>query len=77
MTSLPIYATTGQKIWHYTFRVIVGLILFFLIAPIIIIIPLSFNAESFFTFTPEMLALDPAGYSLRHYLTGSDRCRIH
>ena len=44
MTSLPIYATTGQKIWHYTFRVIVGLILFFLIAPIIIIIPLSFNA---------------------------------
>ena len=67
MTSLPIYATTGQKIWHYTFRVIVGLILFFLIAPIIIIIPLSFNAESFFTFTPEMLALDPAGYSLRHY----------
>lgn len=67
MTSLPIYATTGQKIWHYTFRVIVGLILFFLIAPIIIIIPLSFNAQSFFTFTPEMLALDPAGYSLRHY----------
>ncbi|RBW43856.1 ABC transporter permease [Loktanella sp. D2R18] len=65
--SLPIYATTGQKIWYYTFRVIVGLILFFLIAPIIIIIPLSFNAQDFFTFTPEMLALDPEGYSLKHY----------
>jgi len=65
--SLPIYATTGQKIWYYSFRVIVGLILFFLIAPIIIIIPLSFNAENFFTFTPKMLALDPEGYSLKHY----------
>ena len=65
--SLPIYATTGQKIWYYSFRVIVGLILFFLIAPIITIIPLSFNAENFFTFTPKMLALDPEGYSLKHY----------
>jgi putative spermidine/putrescine transport system permease protein len=37
------------------------------VAPIIIIIPLSFNAQDFFTFTPEMLSLDPAGYSLKHY----------
>jgi putative spermidine/putrescine transport system permease protein len=65
--ALPIYASTGQRIWYYTFRVIVGLILFYLIAPIIIIIPLSFNAQDFFTFTPEMLRLDPAGYSLQHY----------
>jgi putative spermidine/putrescine transport system permease protein len=35
--------------------------------PILVIIPLSFNATNFFTFTPEMLSLDPAGYSLRHY----------
>lgn len=67
MSALPVYATTGQRIWFYTFRVIVGLILFFLIAPIITIIPLSFNAENFFTFTPKMLALDPEGYSLKHY----------
>ncbi|MEL6838075.1 MAG: ABC transporter permease [Pseudomonadota bacterium] len=67
MSALPPYATTGQRIWHYSFRVIVGLILFFLVAPIIIIIPLSFNAQDFFTFTPEMLALDPEGYSLKHY----------
>jgi putative spermidine/putrescine transport system permease protein len=65
--ALPVYASTGQKIWHYTFRVIVGLILFYLVAPIIIIIPLSFNAQDFFTFTPEMLRLDPAGFSLKHY----------
>jgi putative spermidine/putrescine transport system permease protein len=64
---LPPYATTGQRVWFYGFRVICGLIFFFLIAPIIIIIPLSFNAENFFTFTPGMLAFDPDAYSLRHY----------
>lgn len=67
MSALPPYATSGQRVWYYSFRVIVGLILFFLVAPIIIIIPLSFNAQDFFTFTPEMLALDPEGYSLKHY----------
>lgn len=65
--AVPIYATTGQRIWYYAFRVICGFIFFFLIAPIMIIVPLSFNAEDFFTFTPAMLALDPEGYSLKHY----------
>ena len=64
---VPPYATSGQVLWHNGFRFICGLIFFFLIAPIIIIIPLSFNAQDFFTFTPEMLALDPAGFSLKHY----------
>jgi len=64
---LPPYATTGQRIWFYGFRVLCGLIFFFLIAPILTIIPLSFNAEDFFTFTPGMLALDPEAYSLKHY----------
>jgi putative spermidine/putrescine transport system permease protein len=68
MSALPTYATTGQRIWHYTFRyVICGFILFFLIAPILTIIPLSFNAQNFFTFTPEMLSFSPEGYSLKHY----------
>ncbi len=66
--ALPIYATTGQRIWYYAFRVICGVIFFFLIAPILVIIPLSFNAQDFFTFTPEMLRLDPAGYSTKHYV---------
>jgi putative spermidine/putrescine transport system permease protein len=64
---LPPYATTGQRVWFYGFRVICGLIFFFLMAPILVIIPLSFNAENFFTFTPGMLAFDPEAYSLRHY----------
>ena len=64
---LPPYATLGQKIWHYTFLTICGLIFFFLIAPILTIIPLSFNAENFFTFTPGMLAFEADAYSLKHY----------
>ena len=69
------YLTPGQVLWHYTFRVICGAILVFLITPIIVVMPLSFNAEDFFTFTPEMLRFDPAGYSLKHYedfFTNSD-----
>ena len=61
------YLTSGQVLWHYTFRVIVGAILLFLITPIIVVMPLSFNAQDFFTFTPEMLRLDPEGFSLKHY----------
>jgi putative spermidine/putrescine transport system permease protein len=65
--ALPAYATPLDKAWHYGFRTICGLIFFFLIAPIVVIIPLSFNAVPFFTFTPEMLSFDPEGYSLRWY----------
>ncbi|GAA6180600.1 hypothetical protein NBRC116594_20380 [Shimia sp. NS0008-38b] len=61
------YLTPGQVLWHYTFRVICGAIFTFLITPILVVMPLSFNAQDFFTFTPEMLRLDPAGYSLKHY----------
>ncbi|MDE0097582.1 MAG: ABC transporter permease [Gammaproteobacteria bacterium] len=65
--ALPLHATTGEKIWYYAFRTICGLIFFFLIAPIIVVIPLSFNAVPFFTFTEAMLTFDPAGYSLKWY----------
>ena len=74
-TEIPPYATPRQVLWHYAFRIIAGLILVFLITPILVVMPLSFNAEDFFTFTPEMLAFDPEGYSLKHYrdfFTNSD-----
>ena len=64
---LPPYLTAREVLWHYTFRVLCGAVLVFLITPILVVMPLSFNAENFFTFTPEMLRLDPDGYSLRHY----------
>ena len=61
------YLTPSQVLWHYSFRVICGAIFVFLISPIIVVMPLSFNAQDFFTFTEKMLALDPDGYSLKHY----------
>ncbi len=64
--ALPLYASTGQRVWYYTFRVICGLLFFFLIFPIMVIIPLSFNAQDFFTFTPEMLSFSADGFSLKH-----------
>ncbi len=65
--ALPLHATTGERIWHYTFMTICVLIFCFLIIPIIIILPLSFNAQPYFSFTPEMLSLNPDGFSTRWY----------
>ena len=61
------YTTLIEKVWHYLFYIICGFIFFFLIFPLIVIIPLSFNSVPFFTFTKEMLELNPDGYSLRWY----------
>lgn len=67
--ALPIYASPLERIWHYTYLVMCCLIFVFLIAPILVVIPLSFNAEPYFSFTDKMLAFDPEGYSLRWYDT--------
>jgi putative spermidine/putrescine transport system permease protein len=67
MSALPPYASPLQRTWFYTFRIICGLIFFFLIFPILVILPLSFNAQDFFTFTKEMLSLSPEGFSFKHY----------
>lgn len=66
--SLPAYAGKLETFWYYAFRVICGCIFFFLVAPLVVIIPLSFNAVPFFNFTEKMLALDPAGYSTKWYM---------
>jgi len=66
--ALPAHVEPLERIWFYTFRVICGLIFVFLIGPILVIIPLSFNAVPYFTFTPEMLSFDPAGYSTKWYM---------
>lgn len=42
-------------------------VLFFLLAPMFVVIPLSFNAEPYFSFTSKMLSLNPEGFSLRWY----------
>ncbi|MEE9537189.1 MAG: ABC transporter permease [Desulfobacterales bacterium] len=65
--AFPSYAGPLEKTWYYVFRIICGLVLFFLMAPIVVLIPLSFNAEPYFTFTPGMLSLDAGAFSLRWY----------
>ncbi len=64
----PPYATSGEVLWFYSFRFICGLIFLFLIAPILIVFPLSFNKEPYFSFTEGMLAFNPEAFSLRWYL---------
>lgn len=64
---LPPYTSLPERVWYYAFRVLCGLILLFLILPIIVIIPLSFNSDSF-------LMYPMSGFSLRWYdeFFGSD-----
>jgi putative spermidine/putrescine transport system permease protein len=65
--ALPPYASTGERVWYYTFRFICGLIFLFLILPILIVVPLSFNTEPYFSFTEGMLSFDGDAYSTRWY----------
>jgi len=67
MTPLPPYATQGEKIWQYAYLALCTIIFLFLILPILIIIPLSFNVEPYFSFTEGMMRLDPEAYSFRWY----------
>ena len=58
--ALPAYAGPWDRIWYYLFRLICVAVFFFLIAPIIVIMPLSFNAEPYFTYPMP-------GFSIRWY----------
>ena len=60
--ALPAYTTTGQRIGYYSFLTYCGFVFFFLIAPIFIILPLSFSASPFFEFTREFMRFEPVAY---------------
>ncbi len=68
--ALPAYASPSERLWYVALRFIVAAVLLFLVVPILIIVPLSFSSESFFTFPLP-------GVSLRWYedFFGSDRWR--
>ena len=65
--AFPPYVGIGGKIAQYSFISFCGFVFIFLIAPILVIIPLSFNAEPYFTFTEGMISLEPEAYSTRWY----------
>ncbi|MBB3774010.1 putative spermidine/putrescine transport system permease protein [Angulomicrobium tetraedrale] len=56
-----------NRLARFGFYLLCGLIAAFLVLPLLVIVPLSFNPEPYFSFTPAMLQLDPAGLSLRWY----------
>ncbi len=65
--SLPNYTPLHYRLWHYAYLTICGLVFFFLVAPLFVILPLSFNAEQYIHFSKGMIALDPDAFSLRWY----------
>ena len=69
MAAFPEYFTIWNKLGVYALRGTAGAVLFFLILPILVIVPLSFNSQPYFTFTAEMLAFEADAYSLRWYKT--------
>ena len=65
--ALPSYTTAGQRVGYYSFLTYCGLVFFFLIAPIFIILPLSFSSSPFFEFTRGFMHFEPEAWSLRWY----------
>ncbi|EEX32964.1 MULTISPECIES: ABC transporter permease [Vibrio] len=65
--ALPVYCSKTERIGYWGHLLFCTLVFLFLIAPILIIVPLSFNATPYFTFTEGMLNLDPDAYSVRWY----------
>lgn len=58
--TMPVNATAGEKLFHSGLRIFCGLTFFFLVAPVLVIMPLSFNQDPFFTYPM-------SGFSLRWY----------
>ena len=68
--ALPSYATPTQRTYYYAYLFFCFLVFFFLIAPLVAIIPISFSKSPFMLFTEGMLAWppDPEAWSFRWYL---------
>jgi putative spermidine/putrescine transport system permease protein len=67
MSRVPAYYGFWHHLGSWLLKTSSWLVLLFLIMPILVIIPLSFNVEPFFSFTEGMLTFKPEAYSLRWY----------
>jgi putative spermidine/putrescine transport system permease protein len=67
MSQFPSYFTFWHILGHYLLKWGAYAVLGFLMIPVLVIIPLSFNVEPYFSFTSGMLMLDPDAYSTRWY----------
>ena len=57
----------GARAGRAAYLTATGAIFAFLLVPLVVMLPLSFNAEPYFTFTEGMLRLDAEAFSLRWY----------
>jgi putative spermidine/putrescine transport system permease protein len=55
--AVPVYASPIERVWYYAHRIYSGAVLLFLIAPILAVMPLSFNSVPFFTYPMPGLSL--------------------
>ena len=67
--ALPSYASPVQRTYYYFYLFFCGVVFFFLIAPLVAIIPISFSRSPFMLFTEDMLAWppEPEAWSFRWY----------
>ena len=67
--ALPSYASPVQRTYYYFYLFFCGVVFFFLIAPLVAIIPISFIVSPFMLFTEGMLAWppEPEAWSFRWY----------
>ena len=63
----PSLGPGGARLGRVLHLAFCGAVFVFLIAPMLVVVPLSFNAEPYFTFTEGMLRLDADAWSLRWY----------
>ena len=54
------YMSPVERVWFYSLRILCGLILLFLVLPVLVIVPLSFNSGSFLVYPLQ-------GFSLHWY----------
>lgn len=54
------YMSPVERVWFYSLRILCGLVLLFLILPVLVIVPLSFNSGSFLVYPLQ-------GFSLQWY----------
>jgi putative spermidine/putrescine transport system permease protein len=56
-SSLPLYTTSLQRIGHWALVLFCAAVLLFLIAPVLVVVPLAFNNEPYFRFPIEIYSL--------------------
>ena len=44
-STLPLYTTPVQRMGHWALQIFCGAVLLFLIAPVLVVVPLAFNNE--------------------------------